>query len=307
MAAPVQIELRPQVVAPQRQVRLGDVAYLRTSDLAAIQRLVNLPLGQAPRPGQQSVLERDVLARWVRSQTGIAADAVIWHGAERSRVTADVQVIPAARIADAARAALAQWLAARTVRFDLEGTGSLQDLSLPAGAVEFSVRALPAGAQPSTRMVMWVDVRVDGHFVRSVPATFLVEAYGEAWVARSSVAPSAVLAPAMLERKTVNIAAQPAALAAGGSADALVSGDVSSRRTIKAGEALTGANVARVAAVSRGEWVTLLLKAGTMRMESRAEALQAGEVGQRVRVRVAGAVSPLDARVTERGRVEATQ
>jgi flagella basal body P-ring formation protein FlgA len=51
--------------------------------------------------------------------------------------------------------------------------------------------------------------------------------------------------------------------------------------------------------------VTLLLNTGGMRIESRAEALQEGDLGRRVKVRVAGASSPVEALVVDRGRVEA--
>ena len=55
----------------------------------------------------------------------------------------------------------------------------------------------------------------------------------------------------------------------------------------------------------RGEWVTLLLKAGVTQLEGRAEALQEGDLGQVVKVRMAGAASSVDALVVDRGRVEA--
>lgn len=300
--AQVEIELRPEVVALHRQVRLGDVAYLHTTDLGAIQRLVDLPLGQAPQAGNEAVLERDALARWIRSQVGLTSEQIVWRGSERSRVKGSVQMMPAAQIEQTARAALESWLAARSNRFDIEAMGLRHDLNLPAGRIELRARSLPSASQPSTRMVVWVDVWVDGGFVRTVPVSFLVEAYRDAWVAKSAVAPGAALSTTMLERKEVDVASQPIRPAA-----AEPPGDLSLRslRSLKPGDTLNALNTARVATVGRGESVTLYLKAGSMRMESRAESLQEGEMGQVVRVRVAGATSPIEARVVDRGRVEA--
>lgn len=298
----VEIELRPEVVALHRQVRLGDVAYLHTTDLGAIQRLVELPLGQAPQAGNEAVLERKVLARWIRGQIGLTSEQVVWRGSERSRVRGSVQTLPAAQIEQTARAALENWLVARSNRFDIEGLGLRHDINLPVGRIELRARSLPWGSRPSSRMVVWVDVWVDGGFVRTVPVNFLVEAYRDAWVAKSAVAPGVALSSAMLERKEVDVVSQPIRPAA---AEPPADLSLRSLRSLKPGEAVNTLNTARVATVGRGESVTLYLKAGGMRMESRAESLQEGDMGQVVRVRVAGATSPIEARVVDRGRVEA--
>lgn len=82
--AEVQIELRPQVSALPGPLRLGDLAIVRTRDLAAIQQLVALPVGHAPRPGATAVVRRDVVARWIRMQLGLAHSRTLWTGADES-------------------------------------------------------------------------------------------------------------------------------------------------------------------------------------------------------------------------------
>jgi flagella basal body P-ring formation protein FlgA len=59
--------------------------------------------------------------------------------------------------------------------------------------------------------------------------------------------------------------------------------------------------------VARGEWVTLLARHGGIELESPAEALQDGRVGQPVRVRPTGASGSIVARVVAPGRVEIGQ
>ncbi|WP_193387940.1 flagella basal body P-ring formation protein FlgA [Caenimonas sp. SL110] len=100
----VQIELRQQVAPGQREVKLGDVAIIRTRDYATIERLVGLPLGPAPREGTQAVLRREVLARWIRSQVGISRDQIAWSGPEQVvvrvgyRQAVTQQALPAATV-----------------------------------------------------------------------------------------------------------------------------------------------------------------------------------------------------------------
>lgn len=300
-AGEVQIELRPQVTVPNRQVLLGDVAHVRTTELATIQRLVALPLGEAPRPGGQAVLERQALARWIRSRMGIESQRVTWLGVERTVVQATAQTLLAAQVEEVAREALQQWLQARTTRFDLEGSGAGQTLQLPPGQLTLKARPLPAGTRPAPRMVVWVDAWVDGAFVRAVAVAFQVEAYQQAWVATGDTPASALLQSPLVQQREVPITAVSAAIRPVGEATG-----VRSVRPLKAGDVLTTANTHKVSAVGRGEWVTLLFKAGPVQLEGRAEALQDGERGQMVRVRMSGATAAVEARVVERGRVEAT-
>jgi flagella basal body P-ring formation protein FlgA len=76
-------------------------------------------------------------------------------------------------------------------------------------------------------------------------------------------------------------------------------------RPLRPGEPLTAANAKPLAAVSRGDWVTLRSDSGALHLESRAEALQDGEIGQVVRVRVPRGSEALQARVVGAERVEA--
>jgi len=297
----VTIELRAEVEAAQRQVRLGDVAYLRTTDLGTMQRLLALPLGEAPRAGSEAVLDRELLARWIRLRAGIAPELLLWEGAQRAVVRTPVQAVTPERIEGAARAVLEQWLSSRAVRFSVEAAGLRDSISLPPGRAELKVRPLPAGGQPASRMVVWVDAWVDGAFIRTVPVSFAVEAYGDAWVTVAPAPAGAALARPLLEQRQVSITDRRAApLAAAADPAAL-----QATRTLRAGDALTTQNTRTAAGVERGQWVTLKFSAGGLQLEGRAEALQEGEPGQTVRVRLAGATQPVEARVVERGRVEA--
>ncbi len=297
----VEIALRANASAPQRLVRLGDVATIRTTDLAAIRRLVELPLGQAPRAGARVVLERQAVADWIRARLGIGSERLQWSGSERSALTSPAQQADPADIERTARGALQHWLAARSSRFDVDSVGTPAGLQLPAGRVELAARPFPAGQQPATRMVVWVDVAVDGSFVRTVPVSFSVDAYKQAWVAAMPVGTGAALAPQMLERREVGIASRGVPLELDGDTPA----PLRSLRSLRAGEALTSHNVASALPVSRGDWVTLQFNTGAVQMEGRAEALQGGGLGQVVRVRMARGSAPVEARVVAHGRVEA--
>lgn len=79
----VEIRLHDYADAQAAQVLLGDVATIHTGDLPSIAALVALPLGHAPAPGRESVLRREMLVRWVRTQTGRMSADVVWLGADQ--------------------------------------------------------------------------------------------------------------------------------------------------------------------------------------------------------------------------------
>jgi flagella basal body P-ring formation protein FlgA len=291
----IDIELRGEIEVADRQVRLGDVAYLRTNDLGTIQRLMALPLGEAPPAGREAVLDRGVLARWIRTRLGLAIDPQAWRGAQRTVVRTRMQVLAPARIEAEARQALEKWLAARATRFAVEPAPQRERPPLPAGMAELKVRPLPAGNHVPSRMVVWVDTWVDGAFVRTVPVSFAVEAWRDAWVA-ADTSPAGVRP--VLEAREIRVSGQRATPVA--------STDIATTRAVHAGEPLTRSNAREAKAVERGEWVALRFQSGGLQLEGRAEALQEGARGQVVRVRMSGAREAIEARVVERGRVEAT-
>jgi flagellar basal body P-ring formation protein FlgA len=301
--AQVRIDLRPDVAVRPQQVLLGDIANVYTTDLASIQRLVALPLGQAPRPSADATLSRETIARWVRARLGIRADQVEWRGASETRVHTLAQEAPAAAIERAGRAALQEWLGERSSRFEVEMLGTLRDITLPAGTVAFTARPLAANGEPTARMVVWLDAQVDGTFVRAIPVSFAVQAYRDAWVAPSPIAAGTTLTADMLEKREIDIRHRSAAAVTDGGAK-LVPG-LRTTKALRAGEPLTERNSAPAPAVARGDWVDLHLKSGGVDLEERAQVLQDGQVGQMVKVKSANGSTPVMARVLARGRVEA--
>lgn len=264
----VEIELHPSHVAQRREVVLGDVAYLRSTDLPLMRRLLALPLGQAPHSGAPTTLEQSTLTRWIRSHAGLTDERIIWKGAQRSVVSSAVQRVDGALIERTARQALGHWLAARASRYSLISTSELAPFTLPPGRVDFTARSLPEGTPVGSRMLVWVDVQVDGAFVRAVPVSFEVQVAAP-WHALNAL-------------NAVNAA-----------------------NTVTTDGAADRHALAPPAAVERGDWVRLHLKSGDMLLASRAQALHSGKLGQLVQVRVAGATGAIPARVVAPGQVEA--
>ena len=314
----VSIELRPQVKLDQGSVRLGDIAFLTTRDLQMLRRLMALPLGPAPRPGSPALLDRDTIVRWVEARSGlqtvdsalrVQSSAIRWTGASETEIESAAQQLSGETMVSAARSALLNWLSQRSVRAEVEPVSTARDLLLPPGVPTLRVRPLANQAQPTRRMLVWVDAWVDGRFVRTTAVTFEVGAWAPVAVATTEVGRGATVDPVMLrgamqtrevDLTTVRQGTPVAAKADGDSAD----GRQRLRRPLRPGEVLTSAHLETTPAVMRGNWAHLQVRSGEVSVESRVEVLQDGREGQVVRVKVPGSSGEVLARVTGPGQVE---
>jgi flagella basal body P-ring formation protein FlgA len=167
-AAPVRITLLPDVKLAGDTVLLGEVAHLHGGDLDMLRKLVHLPVGRAPQPGQVGVLRREGLVHWMQQQAGVAPEAVEWSGAAESRVQRTLRRVAGDEIAQAALAAVRDALAAAGVAAQLQVRSAPRDLELAGGDVRLQARPLD-GLQLRRRAMVWVDLRAGDSVLRSVP------------------------------------------------------------------------------------------------------------------------------------------
>lgn len=164
------VELRPQAEVPGQTVLLGHVAHVRSGDLELIRRLVHLPIGRAPAPGQVALLKQESLAPWIRRQTGVASGDVEFRGARESRVAASAGVAKGEDIGRAAAEALRAWLRGLSCQAEVQVRVPPRDVHVPGGEIRLEPRPLEHGV-PRRRMVAWVDVWSAGVLVRTVPVS----------------------------------------------------------------------------------------------------------------------------------------
>lgn len=302
-ASLARISLPERVQVGQSDVRLGDVASLASPDPVTLRRLMDLPLGRAPRAGQSFVLERDVLARWVRGHAGLQGGQITWQGAAFTDISLRSREIPGDDIVALADKALRRQLGGQLpagTRIELQPVTVPRDLAVADEQVEFNPRPM-SGTALAPRMTVWVDVGSAGKVQRSVAVVFEVAVYGPVAVAARDIPAGASLLPGDVEVREQNMAA--AAPSQKNPARHFADGQ-RLRRPIRAGETLTAAHTEAVPDVVRGSWAVLETRQAGLNVQSRAEVLQDGRAGQMVQVKPANATASLLARVAGPGRVE---
>lgn len=302
-ASLARISLPDHVQVSQSDVRLGDVASLASPDPVTLRRLMDLPLGRAPRAGQSFVLERDVLARWVRSHAGLQGDQITWQGAAFTDISLRSRDIPGDDILTLADKALRRQLAGQLpagTRIELQPVTLPRDLAVADEQLELNPRPM-SGTSLAPRMTVWIDVGSAGKVQRSVAVVFEVAVYGPVAVAARDIPTGASLLPGDVEVREQNMAA--AAPSQKNPARQFSDGQ-RLRRPIRAGETLTAAHTEAVPDVVRGSWAVLETRQAGLNVQSRAEVLQDGRAGQMVQVKPVNATASLLARVAGPGRVE---
>lgn len=185
---------------------------------------------------------------------------------------------------------LSRWLEQRSDTYSIKVVPAAEAARLPADA-ELVARPIAAGVRPAARMQLWVDVRVAGKPVRALPVAFEVHARRSAWVATRDLRVGETLDPAALVHETVDLAAVTSDLLA------VLPRDARLRRPLLAGQAIAAGHIETMPAVQRGMPVTVQTRVGAIGVEARAEALQDGQAGAEVWIRLATATGPVRARV----------
>jgi flagella basal body P-ring formation protein FlgA len=304
-AAVVSIDMPRTATVRGETVRLGQVAHLTSQDLDTMRRLTMLPLGSIAHQAEGIQLDRARLARWIRSQTGLRDHDIEWKGEASTHISYAQTRLEPQLLIDTAQAALSEWLTQRTERFHIRPVSSVPILALSDDTTRLLVKPI-RHERPHTRMHVMVDVINSQGVVRTVTLAFQVTAHVKGLVAGQDMAARSQAA-ALLEERDIEVTALaphasplPAAQAASVAALQL-------KRSVKAGEFIQTRDLEPVPAVQRGDWITLYLVQGDIRMQSRAEALQSGQPGQNIRVKPTGAEQSMLARVTGRNMAEVSR
>lgn len=316
-AAMLRVEMRPSASVPQSQVALGEIAYLNSTDLHLLRRAVVLPVGMAPRAGESTVLDQERLAAWITTRLGISPERIQWEGTGTTVVQSAAREMAGEALVAVAEPALRNYLSAvarakglEEARVELTPVSLPTIVFVPAGEAEFRVRPLSAVA-PGKRMLVWIDVFAGQRHVKAVPVRFEVSVYTQAPIASRWMRSDETIGSQDTVREQTDVAHL---LGRNGSEPFLSShaalttqAQPQTRTAVKAGEVLTSERVRPASAVSRGDRVTLIAQSGLVSLESKVEVLQAGEIGQVVRVRASNGTAPVLAKVVAPGQLELQQ
>jgi len=301
----LRIELAERVEVAQAYVKLADIARLHSMELETLRHAMAVPLGSAPRSGETVTLDRARLARWLRAQLGLEASQIQWSGASATQISRSSAEISGNEILAVAQAALRKYLEESlakypNARIELLAVGTPASLAVPSVSSTLVVRPLE-NVPLANRMLVWVDVFTNGQYARSAAVRFELSAYLPAAVAAKRLGAGNVLQAGDWVKSEVDIAQIPHA------AISLPTTALRLRHSVESGDVITRSNLEAMPAVSRGDWINLTTQVGAVTLESRAEALQDGALGQLVHIKPVRGTGTVLARVVGPASVEMPQ
>lgn len=284
--------LVPRVLVSQARVTLADV--VEPSQASA--GLAQVDLGAAPLPGYTLHLSRAQVERELRTRGLAFALADGPSAADAVTIERVAQTVAPELLVARADQALREAAVQAGVRLETRVSGLPAELPVPTGKLELTARPLPAGRPWQRRGTVWVDIAVDGVFVRTVPLTMELQAWGPALTA---AIPLPAGAPLRCESTAVREVELTALVAAPVNDCRALTGQL--RHGVNAGDAILPGMLARHQDVAAGDQVQLTLVSGMLRLEAKAVALAPGSAGDSIAVRTQSSTQPLRALITGPG------
>lgn len=217
-------------------------------------------------------------------------------GAAHAAVPA-VQTISAERLIDAARAVLPAPVPGTQVVARVVGQPG--GVVVPAGSVELKAHA-PQGRWPRARVAVPVSIRLRGAVVRTDTVWFAIQTVRNAWVYSKNEPAGTPMARLNPRAEAVDVAAAGGPVVA--SPEALAQQRLV--RGVRAGWPLLKSDFEAIPAVDAQSRVMVHLQHGRIQLAAPAVALDAGNVGDTVLVKVNGAAAPVQAKVAAKGVVD---
>lgn len=293
--------LRAAVKVPAAVLTLGDVARIE-APAERLPALAGLAIGIVPPAGATREIDRAELQRWIDTAAQ-ELGSVQWRGNTSVRVTRKTVALDAEAVLRVAQDAARKALQARFDDFSVDAAGSpLPDL-VAAGAFELRARPVAVSDTLASRLVVWVELWQQGRLYRAVPVALKVRAMAPVLRVKAGlpVGASVSMADVTVEQRDV------AALAGGYWPADEPLGAVRTRQAVAAGAVLMRSQLDALPDVERGDQVALRVRAGTVTIETTAQAMQDGWANRTLRVLPANATDTIQARVIRGGLVEVVQ
>lgn len=275
----IEVELKKVAIVSETQVKLSDLLTLRAADRRLETAMENTILGRAPRVGYQKLISRHkVLAalsklRSAKNAWSIVStnNSVIVKAVGESYALYDVIHL--------AEKQLRKDLKSQYSTFDIRSIVKQKDILRPHGKVDLRVKQVDV-ANVKKRMRVWVDIKVASVHYQTIPVWFAVSVQKFTLVAKHKIRSGQVLNNNMFYRKEIDVTGVAGKVVA---AETLLV-DKRLRVHLQENGVLTHAVLEQLPEVVAGNEVRVSVHNGSIKILTKAIALQDGHVGDTVMV-----------------------
>lgn len=277
--AALTVTIAPQAIVAGPEIELGEVAAISGEPTPAISRLAALTLGPAPRPGSSMVLTPELIM--MRLSPLPSEPGIEWELPVTLTVTTASQTVTGQSLTAVAAATIKQQLGAVAERPDtiIQPVRMPDDYIVPQGNIALTAQ-LPHGVRLNGATVVNVSISVNGKHYLNESLQYTVKVFKDVVVAARRIEAQEKLSDAHLRYQRWDIGRLPSGYLTDIQA---VNGRIS-RRSLAAGSVIVDKNLAQPIVVERGQTVIISVQAGAITVTARGRALEAGGVGEIIRV-----------------------
>ncbi|TQV73404.1 flagellar basal body P-ring formation protein FlgA [Exilibacterium tricleocarpae] len=293
--AAITLSFKTGAVVQATTYTLGDVADIET-DVEQRRQLQGLPLGLAPRPGQQAHVRRIDVDRQIARHFPALVASLRWRGETRTRIRATGVPYATAAAVQQAQTHLEDWLRPRFPTAVVTPVrAQTQSLLVPAGALEVRPR-LSTAVRLAQRICVWVDIFVDANRFQTLPVWFAVQAPAPVLTARRGLPARHTPTAGDLRAEVIDLATLrgqplvPAALPA-----------LRLKRALQKGSVLLQDHLEPVPAVSRGQLITVYARQGSVAIKVQGKARADGHIAESIAVENPASGASYNAVVIDKG------
>ena len=173
----INIEIRDKVTLPEKQMVLGDIAYVSCNNPSLLERINNIFIGNTPWPGNVRKIEKDVINARLLDE-GIDFNGIAYGSTTSSLITVESIAITGEEIIRKAREYLLSKLSRPETEIIIESDRPPMDKLLPAngGDIRWEISQIDANKDRGNVQLV-VRISIDEKQYLKIPVFFTIRTY----------------------------------------------------------------------------------------------------------------------------------
>src|SRR5262245_14032620 len=276
---PIVITVASEAQVQGSQITLGEVAELQGEPVDTLTRMRQVLLGQAPAAGVERQLSQSSIITRLKHQ-GFAIQSVQLQGASQVRVLRAAQRLDPQSMEAVVRQALSRRLLQTSQRASIGDIRGLSTVFVPSGPVQYEVtvprRSALLGPTPFT-----LAIQVASKVEKQLHGTAYITIAQEVVSLVRPIAQDEIITADAVSRTQVPVT-HPMRQAVTQLEDVI---GKRARRSLASNASLSTQDVATSPVVHKGDLVRIVLESSLIKVSTAGEVLEAGKVGDTIRVK----------------------
>ncbi len=277
----ITIELQDKVVLPEKQVVLGDIAYVSCGDPALLERVNHILIGNTPYVGNVRKIETAIITARLMDE-GINLNEVTYGSATASFVSVESTTVRGEEMVKRAKEYLTEKMPSYSREIIIESDRIPADKILPANDedVRFEVSSVD-GNRDRGNIQVFVRIFIKDKQYMKIPVFFNVRVYENVVASGRKIGRGEILAEDDLVIE--NLETTKLSASTFSSVNDLIGKRIT--RLIQPYTPITQELIDNPPLIKRGEFIKLLLQSGNLMVVAKGVAKEDGHLGKIIKVK----------------------